>query len=129
MQHMHTYVCRPRVFFSTQTYSSGFSMSTDSTFQMNSVMRGYHVYNGVWTSNTHDVSSCRHEEVNINDPCAVCMVHPSGIVVGHVQRTISSVCSMFILRGGNISCQITGSRQHSIDLPQRGLELPLLFHF
>ena len=50
-------------------------------------MRGYHVYKEVWMSNTHDILTCRREELNMNDPYAVSMVHPSGIVVGHVPRT------------------------------------------
>ena len=45
-------------------------------------------------------------------------------VVGHVPRTISSVCSIFIRRGGNIVCRITGSREYSSDLEQGGLQLP-----
>ena len=45
-------------------------------------------------------------------------------MVGHVPRTISSVCSIFIRRGGNIVCRITGSREYSSDLEQGGLQLP-----
>ena len=35
----------------------------------------------------------------------------SGVFVGHVPRKISSVCSMFLRRGGTISCRVTGSRR------------------
>ena len=56
------------------------------------------------------------------------MVHATGIVVGHVPRKISTVCSMFLLKGGSISCQVTGKRRYSADLPQ-GLELPCELRF
>ena len=64
-------------------------------------------------------------------------------VVGHVPRSISAVCYLFITRGGTIVCEIidsiglstiygeiTGARQYFADLPQGGLELPckLLFY-
>ena len=57
------------------------------------------------------------------------MVHRSGIAVGHVPRTILAVCSMFLLQGDSISCQVTGTRRYSIDLPQGGLELPCRLSF
>ena len=59
----------------------------------------------------------------------VCMVNETGITVGHVPRKISAVCYMFIQRGGSISCQVTGSRRYSYDLPQGGLELPWCLTF
>jgi len=45
-------------------------------------------------------------------------------IVGHVPRTISAVCSLFLCRGGSIGCLVTGSRCYSWDLPQGGLEIP-----
>ena len=46
------------------------------------------------------------------------------MIVGHVPRFISSICCMFLHKGGAISCVVTGSRRYSADLPQRGLEVP-----
>jgi len=46
------------------------------------------------------------------------------MTVGHVPCIISTVCSIFIRHGGAIVCFITGARQYSNDLPQRGLEIP-----
>ena len=51
-------------------------------------------------------------------------VERSGVTVGHVPRRISSICSMFLRRGGRIDCEITGDRRYSEDLPQGGLEIP-----
>ena len=41
----------------------------------------------------------------------------------------SSICSIFIRRGGSIACRVTGHRQYSSDLPQGGLELPCILTF
>ena len=100
----------------------------EASFQLNYCMRGYHIYKKVWQSNTMEILSCK-KEVNIHDPYAVCMVNETGITVGHVPRKISAVCYMLIQRGGSISCQVTGSRRYSYDLPQGGLELPCCLTF
>ena len=96
----------------------------EETFEIDSCIRGYHVYKEVWTSNGDAILSCRREVGNIHDPYAISMVNESGIVVGHVPRKISAVCSLYLLRGGSINCKVTGSRRYSSDLPQGGLELP-----
>ena len=48
------------------------------------------------------------------------------IVIGHVPRKISSVCLLYICRGGEIHCRVTGSRCFSADLEQGGLEVPII---
>jgi len=50
-------------------------------------------------------------------------------VVGHVPRAISAVCSSFICHGGLILCRVSGSRRHSVDLLQGGLEVPCVLTF
>ena len=37
-------------------------------------------------------------------------------VVGHVPQTISSICSIFLRRGGTINCSVDGSRRYSSDI-------------
>ena len=44
-------------------------------------------------------------------------------MIGHVLRTISCVCSLFLRQRGSISCEVVGSSRPSVDLPQ-SLELP-----
>ena len=39
------------------------------------------------------------------------------------------MCSVFIRRGGSITCTVNGSRRYSADLPQGGLELPCKLMF
>ena len=59
----------------------------------------------------------------VSIPVAVCN---GDIVIGHVPRKISSVCSLYICRGGEIHCRVTGFRRFSADLEQGGLEVPIL---
>ena len=51
------------------------------------------------------------------------------VVVSHMLRNISVTCSVFLRRGGVITCTITGVRQYSNDLPQGGLEVPCRLKF
>ena len=87
------------------------------------MVRGYHVYKEIWCAAVGEELSCIREVENYRDPFAVAVVR-SGVIIGHVPRKISSVCSMFLRRGGTISCRVTGSRRYSEDLPQGGLEVP-----
>ena len=106
------------------------SDSLMSAFSMDSVVRGYHIYKEIWTPYCGENLSCVAEPSNIHDPYAVAMKRSSdNATVGHIPRRMSSVC-FFFLKKGTITCEITGSRQHSHDLPQGGLELPcsLTFH-
>ena len=50
-------------------------------------------------------------------------------VVGYVPFEISSICSIFIRRGGSIVSNITGSRCYPLDLEQGGLEISYKFRF
>ncbi len=87
------------------------------------VVRGFHVYKEVWDAAVGEELPCRKDVGNSHDPYAVAMVRAS-TTVGHVPRRISSICSIFLRRGGNITCTVTGSRHYSGDLPQGGLEVP-----
>ena len=45
------------------------------------------------------------------------------IVVGHLPRKISCICSIFIQRGGEICCTVTNLRRCSADSAQGGMEI------
>ena len=94
-------------------------------FEVESCVRGYHIYKAVWTPTIGEVLSCTRETVNLHDHYAV-KVERSGVIVGHLPKKISTICSLFISNGGTISCQIDGSRRYSQDLDQGGLEIPCL---
>lgn len=93
-----------------------------------SVIRGHHVYKSIWTPCIDEILSCTRETSNTHDPFAVA-VTKDGIVVGHVPRRISAICSLFLRRNGRITCRVTGHRKHSEDLPQKGLEVPCILIF
>ena len=99
-----------------------------ATFSLNSVVRGYHVYKDYWEAATGEILRCCEERTNIHDPFAVAIIKDDS-VVGHVPRKISTVCSLFLRSGGSITCEITGSRKYSHDLPQGGLEIPCSLEF
>ena len=68
---------------------------------------------------------CKREDGNRFDPFAVAVCN-GDMVIGHVPRKISFVCSLYIRRGSEIHCRVTGSRHFSADLEQVGLEVPII---
>ena len=90
-----------------------------------SVVRGYHVYQAVWTPVLHAEHPLQHD--NSEDQYAVAVIN-SGQVVGHVPRELSQTFWYFIEREGEISCIITGRRQRSHPTARwHGNTLHLLF--
>ncbi len=71
---------------------------------------------------------CRREPSNAIDRYDVSVMNGSTIV-GNLPKRISQVCSLFLRRGGSLTCQVTGNRRHSSDLNQGGLEIPCLLIF
>ena len=94
-----------------------------ATFEIDCCVRGYHVYQRLWTSTVGENLSCRREPTNENDRYAVAVMKDY-TVIGHIPRKFSRLCSLFLRRGGNIICVVTGTRRYSVDLPQGGLEIP-----
>ena len=99
-----------------------------SSFLVESVVRGYHVYKDIWDAVVGQEFPCKPEDGNRVDPFAVAVVR-GDTVIGHVQRKISSICSLYLRRDGSIVCCVTGSRQFSADLAQGGLEIPCVLTF
>ena len=87
------------------------------TFSVEAMIRGHHVYKEIWIPVEGEVLSCMREVGNSRDPMAVA-VKKGGDVVGHVPRKLSAVCSIFLQRGGTISCRVAGHRLYSSDLEQ-----------
>ena len=92
------------------------------------MIRGYPVYQAVWDAQIGEELSCVTECENVRDPFTVA-VKKSNLTVGHIPKKISALCSLFLLRGGTITCQVTGSRRYSDDLVQGGLEIPCALKF
>lgn len=97
------------------------------SFTVNSMIRGYHIYQEIWEPINGEELGCEREVSNPKDPLAVAVIKPiagENTIIGHVPRNISSLCSLFIRRGGGIKCFVDGSRRYSADLPQGGMEIP-----
>ena len=97
-------------------------------FEMNSCIRGYHVYQDRWLPIIGERLECRRESGNPRDRYAVALCK-GGEIMGHVPRYISTLCSLFIRRGGAVYSIILGGRQYLRDLPQGGMEIPCRLHF
>ena len=96
-----------------------------SEFEIPSCIRGYHVYCDVWDATLGETLPCEREPTNSQDRYAVA-VNKTGVTVGHVPKRISRVCSLFLRRGGEIMCTVTGRHRYSSDLEQGGMEIPCL---
>ena len=111
---------------------------------LSSCVRGHHIYKDILDPVIGEKLDCRRECGNVQDRYAVAVVRThvdpkpkhrrhktenTVATVGHLPRKISCICSLFLRRGGSITCQITGHRRHSSDLPQGGLEVPCLLIF
>ena len=98
-------------------------MADIDTYEFDSMVRGYHQYQSIWSTVVGQELPCRIELSNSHDLFAVAICK-SDIVVGHVPKRILSICSSFLRRGGTITCKVMGPRRYSADLLQGGLEIP-----
>lgn len=78
--------------------------SMSSSFLVEAMARGYHIYKYVWTAAVGEVFPCNRENgSSLNDPFAVAVMrstttaHHSAVIV-HIHRKISSTCSLFWTR-------------------------------
>ena len=86
------------------------------------------MYSSIWDAAVGEQLECARELLNDSDRYAVAVTRDS-VIIGHLPRKISRVCSLFLRRGGIITCTVTGARRYSADLTQGGLEVPCLLLF
>ena len=98
------------------------------TYERASCVRGFHVYFTIWHVVNGEELICEREPSNRRDRYAVAVIKDDDII-GHLPRNISRICSLFLLRGGSIKCQVNGTRRYSADLPQGGVEIPCTLLF
>ena len=67
-------------------------------FSVNSMVRGYHVYQEVWEVRIGEVLPCLREVRNRHDPYHAIAVKDE-LVIGHLPHKISCIYSIFIRRG------------------------------
>ena len=70
-------------------------------------VRGFHVYQDIWSQVIGEELPCEREEDNDKDRYAVVIIEPSVWIVEHVPRYMSRLCSVFIWRGGKIYSIVT----------------------
>ena len=96
----------------------------EESHEVESCVRGFHVYKDKWTPTIGETLSCELEDGNLFDPYAVAIKKGTN-VIGHIPRKISAACSLFLEMSGTLTCEITDSNhQYSFDLPQGGLQIP-----
>ena len=91
------------------------AMADIDTYEFVSMARSYHQYQSIWSAVVGEELPCRIELSNLHNLFTVAICK-SNIVVGHVPKRISSICSSFLRRGGSIMCKVTGPRRFSADL-------------
>jgi hypothetical protein len=74
------------------------------TIEVDSCVRGHHVYNHLWTpiDTLGEELQCVIEDSNDNDPYAAAVMKRDGIV-GHVPQQISAAYSLFLRRGALVN--------------------------
>lgn len=100
----------------------------DSDLEIESCIRGFHVYKDRWNPVLGENLSCQRELSNGHDLFAVAVLK-NGTIIRHLPRKISSICSLFISKGGSLTCRVSSSHRYSADLPQGGLEIPCVLLF
>ena len=78
------------------------------TFEVEAMVRGYHQYKDIWEAEFGERLECQREIGNPHDIFAVAVMKAE-VVVGHIPMKISSICSLFIRRGGAIHCAVVPS--------------------
>ena len=107
------------------------------SFAVESMIHSFHEYKYIWENpNVEDYLSCKRKIGNPHDTHAVAIKGSVGgdttgavTTVGHIPRKISVIRSIFIRRGGSVTCVVNGSHHHSADLPQGRLEIPCILQF
>ena len=77
------------------------------SFEVESCIRGHHVYKESWNPFIGEELDCRHELSNPADTYAVATMRDAA-VVGHIPRKISAICALF-LRSGTLRSIVSGS--------------------
>ena len=94
------------------------SVPSSDSYTFDSSVRGYHIYRTRLVVAVQKTLTCRKERGNVHDVYAVAVVE-GDVIVGHVPRSISAVCYLFIDKGGTISCEITGSYRYTLVIYHR----------
>lgn len=91
------------------------------SLQLDSCIRGHHVYKTIWTPSLGESLSLKSESGNSHDRFAISVLKDEHIV-GHVPREVSQFFFYFMQHNGTITVKVTGHRRYG-----RGLEVPCVY--
>ena len=81
-----------------------------SLYEFDSLIRGYHVYQHIWTPVEGETYSCTREPGNEHDRNAVAVMYEDR-VMDHILLAISKCISLFLILPGSFSkTKVTGKR-------------------
>ena len=81
--------------------------------EVESVVRGHHVYKSVWTPVSGEELAVVPEAKNSHDRYAVDVLK-DGEVVGHITRELSRTFYFILKHSGEISCVIMGKQKYEV---------------
>ena len=93
----------------------------EESFQIESCVRGHHVFKATWTPLLGQFLEVQPESGNSHDAYAIATLLDDTIV-GHLPREFSRVAFYFIQHGGRITYEITERRKFS-SVPNKGLHI------
>ena len=95
----------------------------NTSYEVRSVIRGYHVYKSIWTPVIRERLQMRMDKRNEYDPTAVSVVKGDQ-VVGYVPKKMARVFFSFLANEGTSGyCIIAGCVRRGY-----GLEVPCIYH-
>ena len=89
----------------------------DCQYERLCCIRDYRVYRAIWTAAVGEKLECKREPSNSRDRYTVAVVKDE-VVMRHVPKKISKLCSVFSRRGGSSICTVTGTREYSLIFPR-----------
>ena len=82
-------------------------------FRMSNCVHGYHVYQRVWDAVVGENLECERETSNEKDRYAV-VAKKAELLIGHLPKKISRICSLFLLMGGIVVATVTGRQLNQL---------------
>ena len=88
-KHTHLKPLRPDTVKKVYEYRMHENVPKEYHYEFNTTIRGYHVYNNIWTPRIRDILQCTWQEDNEYDAHAIAIKQEDGTVVGRVPREFS----------------------------------------
>ena len=105
-------------------------ITTDLSLNFLCGLRGYHVYQTVWTPRLNEVLSTEHKRNNLYDRHAIAAKKKlpgriSNSIIGHLPKEISRITQYIILYGAVVTLKVCDTHYRRSPLVQGGLEIPV----